>query len=161
MSDPIKQLMKDMLDVKRRLARLEANDSFEFEPWTAWTPELYGGSTPGTITYTQQEGYYMLIDAMVFVYGRLVVNAVTVGPTGGLRIRTLPYTPSASANNPPVYIQARLNLSAGYSWVTGNIPNALTFIVVTENGDNTQQNFPSASLAAGDDVRFAGFYRID
>lgn len=160
MSDPIKQLMKDVLDVRRRLARLEANDTFEFTTFTAWTPELYGAATPGTITYTTQEGYYLVVDAMVFVHGRLVVNAVTVGPTGGLRIRTLPYTTFASAANPPLYIQARVNLSAGYSHLSGNFPNALDFIVLTENGDNVQQNFPSPSLAAGDDIRFAGFYRM-
>ncbi len=161
MSDPIKQLMKDMLDVKRRLARLEANDTFANEGWTAWTPELYGTTIAGTITYTQQFGNYFRIDDMVFIIGRLVVSAITVAPTGSLRIRTLPYALPNIVNNPPVLIQSNVNLTAGYSVLTGNFPAADAEIVLTEMGDDVLQNYPAANLAANDSIRFSAFYRTN
>lgn len=161
MSDPIKQLMKDMLDVKRRLARLEAQDSSENETWTAWTPELFGTTTAGTITYSQQVGFYFRLDDMVFVYGRLVVSALTVAPTGNLRIRTLPYGLPNSLNNPPLFIQSNCNLTAGYSVLIGNFPAVDAEIVLTEMGDDVLQSYPAANLAVNDSIRFSGFYRAN
>ena len=159
MSDPIKQLMKDMLDVKKRLARLEANDSFDVEEWTAWTPELYGTTTDGTLTYSTQNAFYLRIDDMVFIYGRVVVSGITVAPTGNLRIRTLPYSSPNSAINPPVLIQSNADLSAGYSHLIGNFDQGGDTIVLTQAGDNVLQNYPAANLAAGDTFRFSAFYR--
>lgn len=156
----MQQLLTRLTRLEDQVSRLVAREMPEILEFTAWTPELYGAATPGTITYTTQDGTYFVIDNLVFIHGRLVVNAVTVAPTGGLRIRTLPYTTFASAANPPLYIQARVNLTAGYSHLSGSFPNSLDFIVLTENGDNVAQNFPSPSLAAGDDIRFAGFYRM-
>ena len=160
MSDPIKQLMKDMLDVKRRLARLEANDSFDVEEWTAWTPELFGTTVAGTLTYgAAQNAFYMRIDDMVFIYGRVVVDTIVVAPTGNLRMRTLPFDTPVSAINPPLLFQTNADLSAGYSHLIGNFPQGGTDIILTQAGDNVLQNYPAANLAAGDTFRFSGFYR--
>lgn len=157
MSDVIQSMMKDILDLRKRVARLEANDVSEIVTWTAWTPELIGATTGGTITYTTQSGYYSVINDMVVVYGLIVVNAIIVQPAGGLRIRTLPYT--SEDNQSPVIVQSNVDLTAGYATLNGNFPTGLTFITLTENGDNVQQNYPGANLTAGKTIRFGGFYR--
>lgn len=160
MSDPnIQQLLTRITRIEDQISRLVSREFPTVENWTAWTPELYGSTGDGTITYTQQVGFYSRIDNLVFVYGRLVVNALTVAPTGVMRIRTLPFTVPNTVNNPPVTVQSNCNLTAGYSVLTGNFPAGRDDIDLTEMGDDVLQNYPAANLAAGDSIRFSGFYR--
>lgn len=160
-NDTVRQLLARITRLEDQVSRLVSRELLDVEEWTAWTPELYGSTTAGTITYTQQAGFYFRIDNMVFVYGRLQVNALTVAPTGNLRIRTLPYAPLTSANNPPVTVQSNCNLTAGYSVLTGNLLNSVAEISLTEMGDDVLQNYPAGNLAANDTIRFSGFYRAN
>jgi len=153
-------VLREIAALKRRVARLEAQDKFEFEPWTAWTPELYGSTTDGTITYTNQVGFYFELDGLVMIYLRLQVSTIPVAPTGVLRIRTLPYTTPNSVNNPPIYFSGRVNLSAGYLTLAGNFPANNTYISLVEYGDDVSQALPAGNLNTNAYFRISAFYRI-
>lgn len=162
MSDTnLQQLLTRITRLEDQVSRLVSRELLDVEEWTAWTPTLYGSTGDGAITYTQQVGFYFRIDDMVFVYGRLLVNALTVAPTGVMRIRTLPFTVPNTVNNPPVTVQSNCNLTAGYSVLTGIFPAGRNDIDLTEMGDDVLQNYPAANLAAGDNIRFSGFYRAN
>lgn len=158
MSDPIKQLMKDMLDVKRRLARLEAQDTSETETWTSWTPELIGATSAGTYTYDIREGWYYRIDDIVFILCRFRVSGITLAGTGNARVTGLPYS-----NTGDVVAQlatsSNANLTAGYSALNGEVPLNLAFISLSEQGDDVRQAYNVAGVAVNDLFLFSGFYR--
>jgi len=153
----MRDVLREIAALKRRVARLEAQDKFEFEPWTGWTPELYGTTTAGTITYSTQIGFYLLLDAVVFVYGLLSVSTIPVAPTGNLRIRTLPY---AAVNAQPLSYSGRSNLSAGYTYFQCRTGTGLTDVILQQAGDDLNQAFPAANLNTSFDIQFTGFYRI-
>lgn len=57
-----------------------------------WTPTLYGSSTAGTITNTQNHSYYIKIKDLVYV--RFYFSwKITTAPTGEVRMSGLPYIP--------------------------------------------------------------------
>ena len=158
MSDPIKQLMKDMLDVKRRLARLEAADSFANESWTAWTPTLVGSTTAGTYTYSTRAGLYLRIDDLVFVQCSIAISGITVAGTGNARITGLPYTSTAD-NTTVMATSANVNLTAGYSRLTAFISTTDLFMGLFEEGDDVRQVYGVAGIAVNDAINASGFYR--
>ncbi len=157
----VQQLLTRITRLEDQVSRLVSRDTADIEAWTAWTPEFFGATTSGVFTYTQQSGQYFRIDDLVLIIGRLLINTITTPAAGGLRISGLPYPAPNSANNPPLTFNANLNLSAGYSHLTGSFAVNLAEIVVTEAGDDVSQNYPAASLAAGDSIRFSGFYRAN
>lgn len=161
MSD-MEAVLKDLSDIKRRLSRLEARDPVGVGEWTAWTPELYGSTGAGTITYTTQVGYYLVLDALVYIWGLIDVNTVTVAPTGSMRIRTLPITTSANIDN--LYMQpgGRINMTAGYTQMAMVLDASVTYMRLAQVGDNVAfTEYPAASFTAADVITFSGFYQID
>jgi len=57
-----------------------------------WTPALAGSTISGTgWAYSVQAGGYTRIGRQVFVTGRIVLSAVSVDATGGIRITGLPF----------------------------------------------------------------------
>ena len=59
---------------------------------TSYTPTYVGGTTPGTTTYTFQDGAYSRMGSLVLVRGQLAWSAAT--GTGEARI-SVPVAPSA------------------------------------------------------------------
>ena len=159
MDRTIQQLLRRISALEQRLDRLVSNDTADVTEWTSWTPELYGSTTAGTITYLQQIGFYAVVNDIVMIYGRINVNTITVAPTGNLRIRTLPYAPPNTVNNPHIPVFGRANLSAGYTAIGGNLRANIAEIDLTQSGDDLLQNYPAANLTTSFDVRFQGFYR--
>ena len=159
MDRTIQQLLRRISALEQRLDRLVSNDTADVTEWTAWTPELYGSTTAGTITYLQQIGFYSVVNDIVFIYGRINVNTITVAPTGNLRIRTLPFAPPNTINNPHIPIFGRANLSAGYTAIGGNVRANIAEIDLTQSGDDLLQNYPAANLTTSFDIRFQGYYR--
>ena len=160
MSDPIKQLMKDMLDVKRRLSRIEANDSSETETWTAWTPTLEGSTVGGTFVYTERNGWYFRIEDTVFVTCVINISSVSVGATGNLRITGLPYANSANIAA-TLTAQTNIDLTAGYTAIVGQINGGASNIRVIQYGDNVRTDVNAASVVANDVVLLSGLYQAN
>lgn len=153
------QLLRRISALEQRLDRLVSNDTADVTEWTSWTPEIYGSTTAGTITYLNQAGLYAVVNDIVFVYGRINVDAITVAPTGNLRIRTLPYAAPNGLNNPPILVFGRANLSAGYTQIGGAFRVNAAEIDLQQSGDDLLQNYPAGNLTTTFDVRFEGFYR--
>lgn len=94
---------RDLEGILRRLGALEQwRDRNKVEvplyATSTYTPTYFGGTTPGTTTYSVggQVGGYARIGNLVTAWGTLVwINATG---TGNARI-SLPFTASASANN--------------------------------------------------------------
>lgn len=153
------QLLQRIARLEDKVSRLVSRDTADVTEWTAWTPELYGTTIAGTITYLQQIGFYAVVNDIVMVYGRINVNTITVAPTGNLRIRTLPFAPPNTVNNPHIPVFGRANLSAGYTAIGGNVRANIAEIDLTQSGDDLLQNYPAANLTTSFDIRFQGFYR--
>ena len=156
MDRTMQQLLRRISALEQRLDRLVSNDTADIIEWTAWTPELYGTSVAGTITYTTQDGWYAVVNDIVFVFGQINVNTITVAPTGSLRIRTLPYSSSGiTAMN----IMGRANLSASYTRLGARTGTGSDFLIMTEMGDDLNQNYPAGNLNTNFSVQFSGFYQ--
>jgi len=153
------QLLQRIARLEDKVSRLVSRDTADVTEWTSWTPELYGTTIAGTITYLQQIGFYAVVNDIVFIYGRINVNTITVAPTGNLRIRTLPFAPPNTVNNPNIPIFGRANLSVGYTAIGGNVRANIAEIDLTQSGDDLLQAYPAANLTASFDIRFQGFYR--
>lgn len=153
------QLLQRIARLEDKISRLVSRDTADVTEWTSWTPELYGSTTAGTITYTTQFGSYAVVNDIVFIIGRITVNTITVAPTGNLRIRTLPLAPPNIINNPNIPMFGRANLSAGYTAIGGNLRANIAEIDLTQTGDELLQAYPAANLTTSFDVRFEGFYR--
>lgn len=159
MNETIQQLLTRITRLEDQVSRLVSRESPDSEEWTVWTPEFFGSTTSGVFTYTQQSGQYFRIDNLVLIIGRLLINTITTPASGSLRISGLPYPAPNSLNNPPVMFNSNLNLSAGYTHLTGQFGVNIAQITVQEAGDDVNQNYPAGSLAASDSIRFSGFYR--
>jgi hypothetical protein len=159
MNETIQLLLTRITRLEDQVSRLVSRESADSEGWTSWTPEFEGSGTAGVFTYTQQFGQYYRFDDLVFIIGRLLINTIPTPATGNLRIMGLPFSAPNSLNNPPVTFNANVNLSAGYSHLTGFFGVNTAQINVQESGDDVSQNYPAGSLAAGDTLRFSAFYR--
>lgn len=84
---------RQILDILDRLERLEKVGIPQYIEGT-WTP-TYDGVTPGTTTYTTQQGGYIRIGNIVVVTATIIWTAAT--GTGAVRI-ALPFTPVNSSN---------------------------------------------------------------
>ena len=77
-----------------------ANALDDYEEGT-WTPTLSGATTAGSITYSQQYGYYTKIGNVVHIDMRIVYTAFS-GSAGAARIAGLPYNVKNATSYAPV-----------------------------------------------------------
>lgn len=89
-----------------------------------FTPTYYGSSTPGTTTYTTQDGFYIRIFDVCFFWMRVTWTNAT--GTGNGYVGALPLTSSATQQGPVVVFP--LNLTFGGSGVVGYIGTSRTYI---------------------------------
>jgi hypothetical protein len=75
--------------IENDLAELRAGEGVYYAK-NSYAPNFSGVTTPGTITYTSQMGYYIVIEKICTVWGMIMVNAISAAPTGNL-IVTLPF----------------------------------------------------------------------
>lgn len=69
----------------------DANTLDDYEEGT-WTPVFAGTGTAGTFTYSVQTGIYTKVGRKVTVIGQILLSAISVAPTGVMRIYGLPFT---------------------------------------------------------------------
>lgn len=89
-----------------------------------WTPTL-NGATPGTTTYTSQNGYYTRIGNMVFVCGTIVLTAAT--GTGNAQIGALPFTVKNQTNG--TFRGNVLVNASGWAWPASTTTCSLVFTI--------------------------------
>lgn len=90
-------IQRQIRDIQDRLERLEKSDVSLAQSGT-WTPAFTGSGTPGTFGYAGRNGYYLRDGSRIDIFGYIVLNAITVAPTGVMAITGLPVTATALAN---------------------------------------------------------------
>lgn len=140
---------------------LSSRFSSEFETGT-FTPTIYGGTTPGSFTYSAQDGTYIKFNKLCFLE-LYVSGSVSTVPTGVVYIGGLPFV--ASSSNQAI----SLNLAPQTSGVVNKPPvlvristnNFILWGVNTGSNSVSSVNFDS-SLSVGTAIsfRFSGIYRI-
>jgi hypothetical protein len=126
-----------------------------------WTPVVAGSSTAGTQTYTVQQGAYTRVGRAITVTCTVTLSAVDGGIAGAVLITGLPVA-SANVSNQNYTVGLRasnVDLSTGYTWMTGLlIPNS-SQILVRECGDDVaDQTLPVAGLNATSQFSFTLTY---
>lgn len=126
-----------------------------------YTPTLFGNSTPGTITYTVQEGEVLFDGLRATVSFRIVVNAISVAPTGPVAI-SVPF-PSASAKVYVGSIGRRTGITSSAGPDGGlycEISSAGGPIIVRQGNTASELDIPWANIAAGAEIRGTITYPI-
>lgn len=87
------ELWRAIREIKAELDQIRALSRLTYAKGS-YAPTNVGGTSAGTTTYSQQQGWYWKIGQLVFVTGQVVWTTAT--GTGDARI-SVPFTPSASA----------------------------------------------------------------
>lgn len=161
--------MNPLIDHEQRLLALEKNlkdlqSRARGTAWGVWTPAFFGdGGTPGTFTYAAQVGRYTRIGSLCILQGIVAISAITVAPTGNMRIANLPFTVNSVING-GVYFTfiSGFNYSAAAIELTGAIVAAGNTISLYEAFDNAGAGaVPSANFTNPScNLQFTGFYLV-
>lgn len=118
-----------------------------------WTPRLYGSTTAGAHTYSQQKGYYQVTDGLITLKASISIPSAGYDATmaGNLRIDGLPaaYLPNSLdvAAVAPCSINI-FNLGANYSVVFAKATGA--YLTLLRDGNNVAEAYlTSAQVVAG------------
>lgn len=114
-----------------------------------WQPSIIGTGGTSAHTYTQRLGWYIRVGNLCTVFFRAALSAVDAGMTGNARISGLPFP----AISDTLYIGAisiaeyRVDLSAGYSALFGEVTASASYVDLVQNGDNIAPAYlPSANI---------------
>jgi len=131
--------------------------------WRSWTPGFVGTGTAGTFTYFSQFGRYVRMGDLCFFNGVVAISAITVAPTGNMRISGLPFTASNTGNAGASFsFIGNFNYTAAALQLTGAIVAATNYISLYESFDNAAAvAAPAANFTnAACNLQFHGFYQV-
>lgn len=114
-----------------------------------WTPYFFGNTTPGTPTYTVQNGYYYKINRLVFISGSITISAVG-GMTGTLLLGGLPFAVSGN--------QAIGGISIGYKNTVNNYHFGFMPNTSRLQGYNGIDVVDSSEIPSNLSIQFTGVY---
>lgn len=142
--------------LERRAGLVEVIEKLRYVTGS-WVPTLIGLTTAGTLTYdaANTKAEYTRIGNRVLVNGRVRFTAITVAPVGTMVITGLPFTAATTGFNMaggasfPVWT---VDLPAGYTFVSGFVPDSGTNLQLERSGDNVA----SAAVAGAEIVLVAG-----
>lgn len=125
-----------------------------------FTPTI-DGATPGSTTYTSQNGYYTRIGNIVYVQGSIVITAAT--GTGNATLAALPFTVKnqTNGNTPGEFVIS----GTGWAWPAARTMVSLNFVAntltatVNTNGTATTSSLLQMANAAAT-FTFSGVYQI-
>lgn len=163
--------MEPLIDHERRILALEKSlkdvqARSRGYAWGTWSPSFFGdGGTPGTFTYFANTGSYMRIGGLCIITGVVAISAITVAPTGNMKIANLPIQASSSATaNGGVSFQyiSNYNFSATAIQLTGVIIVGGNTISLYEALDNAGPlPSPAASFTNPTcNLQFFGMYQV-
>lgn len=120
----------------------------------SYTPTLKGSSTAGSFVYALQSGRYARIGPVVVATFTVNVSSVSSGGTGNVVV-SLPVVASNQSNlyGACAVEVSNVNLSAGYSYVTGRIAPGASEVGLYQSGDNI-------GVAALDAASIAASYQV-
>jgi len=114
-----------------------------------WTPYFFGNTTPGTPTYTVQNGYYYKINRLVFISCSITISAVG-GMTGTLLLGGLPFPVSGN--------QAIGGISIGYKNTVNNYHFGFMPNTSRLQGYNGVAVVDSSEIPSNLSIQFTGVY---
>lgn len=119
----------------------------------AWTPVLKGTGTAGTFTYAIQTGRYHKIGSLVIAHGEIQITAISVAPTGSMRVGGLPFTVlnSNAVGSVAIAMLYQYNTAATTLFVSAETLNNTTDVVFWENADSANS---TQATAAGINATF-------
>lgn len=124
-----------------------------------WTPAIGASTTDGTLSYTTQVGRLMRIGNLIYALFNVIVNVVTVTPTGNVQVIGLPNASRNAANQTATgaaSIFTSVDLTAGYSQVGVFIAANSSRAQLSQGGDNVAgANISAATVVNG--FRVTGF----
>ena len=104
----------------------------------AWTPVVYGSTTPGTNTYSAQNGgRYYKIGKLVYVQARIALTVKDAAMAGSIIISGLPFTVRLgyAGATLPIAIMQGVDLPTGYSFANAQANPNDTTISLRRMGD--------------------------
>jgi hypothetical protein len=131
-----------------------------FLPFTAsnmgtYTPTYTGGTTAGTTTYSNQEGRWVRLGPVVYVWGRVNWSAAT--GTGNARI-SLPFTIAAGLTRNPVTVFTNLVTFANTT-LQGMMLGTVNYFELYSH--NTNAAVAAVQIEAAGEIAFAAMYPIE
>lgn len=137
----------------------EANGLSDYEEGT-FTPTVEGTSAAGTANYGGQYGRYTKIGNMVHWQLHVGVGSFSSAPSGGIRIRNLPFTSRSTQGETVGAVMANnFNISSGDTVVyfMPSSQSELRFYVITDNGGWAEQQISNQAQ----DFYISGTYTVN
>jgi hypothetical protein len=104
-----------------------------------WTPVLAGSTTPGSPTYSLQQGDYVVVGRMCTIWCEIEITAWGGSPAGNIAITGLPFAAASIGSVvvfPGTLIADGLTLDSGYTQMGVEIVNGSATAYLVENGSN-------------------------
>jgi hypothetical protein len=129
-----------------------------------WLPTLKGDSTPGSATYSSQNGYYIKIGRQVFIHGRVTLSNIG-GAVGNLYLDPLPFFTTASTepnSQSIISINFFNNLTSSVVNIYGLTPvsnNRINLFKLSAAATSSNVRLLNTDISNTTDLIFAGSYR--
>lgn len=131
---------------------------------STFTPALVMSNADQNYTYNAGStvAAYTRIGRQVFVYGRIVLTAITAAGTGSLRLSNLPFTANASFTPASATFSRVLNLTTAVVSMTGSVQGAATYINLYKRtaAAVSETAMAGTDLSATTDFAFAASYFV-
>lgn len=153
-------LAREIANLKQRLAELETRPRIGSQRGT-FTPTFAGTGTAGTFTYATQNGEYRRLGDQVWVWIDVAISAISVAPTGTMRIAGLPFA-TGGAIIPPFYgYSSSLVYPAGALEMSFQLVTGTAIDIIYTRDNLGVVAYPAASFTnTGTRVRLAGTYLV-
>lgn len=128
-----------------------------------FTPVLKGDATNGTITYTVQAGKFEVENEFVSAHVQLVVNAITVAPTGNILIDGLPFQSNTVNDGMPraAAMGGVGGVTVVNKWIGARTSGANQYAVnLLDCGGGALALVQPGALAGGCQIEFSVRYRM-
>lgn len=127
-----------------------------------WTPVVNINAATTGITYSTQEGRYVQIGSIVFIFARITLSSKGA-LTGNVTITGLPVAASTVSGDNVMFVQyqSALSLTASYTNCVMTISNGATTGTLFETGSGQSiANVTNTLLANTTDLVINGFYHV-
>jgi len=122
-----------------------------------FTPTLYGLTTAGTQTYTNQTGKYSRIGNIVYITVFIVMSAKDAATSGDLRLGGMPY-PASDYSSMSISYLSNLTLTSSY-FANGFIQTGSDYVRLFESNGTTRNVLQDTALTANTSLILSGCYQ--
>jgi hypothetical protein len=118
-----------------------------------WTPVLKGLTTPGVNTYATQNGKYYKIGKQIIANFVIILSAKDAAMAGNIALDGLPFVIKSGAEFGASFCRlSYVDLSVGYSQISGYAPGAVSYMYLSQSGDNVANSILTANAITNNTV---------